>query len=265
MADPNSNGHPDHYNRRLYPGFCPPTDSNDQCGIHSNAGIQNKAFYLLAEGGTHPYSGFSVSGVGRDAAGRIFFTALRSYLPGKPAASLHAVRKATDSGCSLHYGFYNSICNSVRNAWQAVGVPENIIDESWFFTRRQYLDFLLKEPDHGGWSFWANQINGSCHPSDQGCITWRRVMVSRAFWDSGDFQNRADVRGSGLVNPPGSARPYDNRQFVRWCYKIYLQREPDQGGWDFWTNDLNGHGDYNITINAFLQSGGYRYRFITED
>jgi hypothetical protein len=86
-------------------------------------------------------------------------------------------------------------------------------------------------------------------------------MVSRAYWESGAFRNRDEVKNSGLLNPPGSARPYDNRQFVRWCYLMYLDREPDQGGWDFWTGDLNRHGDYNITINAFLRSGDYHYRY----
>ena len=125
---------------------------------------------------------------------------------------------------------------------------------------------LDKAPDQGGWAFWAdNNINRNCVPSDQACLDYWRMQVSRAFWDSMDFHARPDVRESGLVNPPGSARPYDNSQFVRWCYKIYLRREPDAGGWAFWTDDLNRHGDYNQTINAFLFSDAYRTRFNTMD
>ena len=47
-------------------------------GVHENSTIQSKAFYLLAEGGTHPYSDIQVTGIGRDAAERIFYAALTS-------------------------------------------------------------------------------------------------------------------------------------------------------------------------------------------
>ncbi|HEX7176994.1 MAG TPA: M4 family metallopeptidase [Pyrinomonadaceae bacterium] len=261
MYNPPSKGHPDHFNNRVYPGHCWPESANDNCGVHSNSGIQNKAFFLLAVGGTHPYSGISVPGVGNDVAARVFYRALTSHLLAKPYARLYQVRNATYNAAVELYGYHSTVGDKVEEAWRAVGVPSNPIYESWYFVEQHYKDFLNQSPDPGGWDYWANQINRNCHPNDQGCIEWRRVMVSRAFWESGAFRERAEVKNSGLLNPPGSARPYDNRQFVRWCYKMYLNREPDQGGWDFWTNDLNGHGDYNITINAFLRSGDYHYRY----
>lgn len=59
--------------------------------------------------------------------------------------------------------------------------------------------------------------------------------------------------------------PYDYRQFVRWCYKNYLRREPDSGGWNHWTSSLQRHGDYNQIINAFLSSVEYRERSLVND
>ena len=45
MSNPPAFGDPDHYNNRLYPGACTPNPIlNDNCGVHSNSGIQNKAF-----------------------------------------------------------------------------------------------------------------------------------------------------------------------------------------------------------------------------
>src|SRR5205814_309036 len=41
-------------------------------GVHKNSTIQSKAFNLLAEGGTHPYSGIQVTGIGRVAARKNF-------------------------------------------------------------------------------------------------------------------------------------------------------------------------------------------------
>ena len=55
-----------------------------------------------------------------------------------------------------------------------------------FFVRQHYLDFLNREPDAGGLSFWANQIT-SCG-SDQTCIDIRRINVSAAFYLSIEFQ-----------------------------------------------------------------------------
>ena len=55
-----------------------------------------------------------------------------------------------------------------------------------FFVRQHYLDFLNREPDAGGLSFWANQIT-SCG-SDQSCIDIRRINVSAAFYLSIEFQ-----------------------------------------------------------------------------
>ena len=44
--------------------------------------------------------------------------------------------------------------------------------------------------------------------------------------------------------PP--ANPIDNqREFVRWQYKDFLGREPDQAGWDFWTDNITKCLDAN--------------------
>ena len=136
------------------------------------------------------------------------------------------------------------------------GVTPNPIDDAHVYVRQLYRDFLLKEPDQGGLDFWAGQIT-QCG-SDQTCIDNQRVNVSRAFWESSEFQQQP--RASGLPNPNPPPQ-YVNREFVRMCYVIYLQRHPDQAGWDFWTNNLNGNNDYNNMIRAFLTSFEYRARF----
>src|SRR5439155_1598881 len=54
------------------------------------------------------------------------------------------------------------------------------------FVRQQYLDFLNREPDASGLTFWTNQIT-SCG-NDQQCINAQRVNVSAAFFLSTEFQ-----------------------------------------------------------------------------
>jgi uncharacterized protein (TIGR03118 family) len=64
--------------------------------------------------------------------------------------------------------------------------PRNIVDDTQFFVRQQYFDFLNREPDVAGLNFWTNQIL-SCG-SNQQCIELKRINVSAAFFLSIEFQ-----------------------------------------------------------------------------
>ena len=67
------------------------------------------------------------------------------------------------------------------------GTPtSNPIDQSQFFVRQHYADFLNREPDSPGLFFWTNQIT-SCG-NNAGCREIRRVNVSAAFILSIEFQ-----------------------------------------------------------------------------
>ncbi|HKP47474.1 MAG TPA: TIGR03118 family protein, partial [Pyrinomonadaceae bacterium] len=62
----------------------------------------------------------------------------------------------------------------------------NPIDDATFFVRQHYLDFLNREPDTAGQTFWVNQIT-SCG-ADANCIAQKRINVSAAFFLSIEFQ-----------------------------------------------------------------------------
>ena len=62
----------------------------------------------------------------------------------------------------------------------------NPIDGVPFFVRQQYLDFLGREPDPGGFAAWQALLNG-CAPGDTNCD---RIHVSSAFFRSPEFQER---------------------------------------------------------------------------
>src|SRR5207237_3572781 len=90
-------------------------------------------------------------------------------------------------------------------------VPRNKspIDDTYYFVRQHYVDFLNREPDPDGLAFWVNQIE-SCG-SDQQCREVRRINVSAAFYLSTEFQevgsfvyrfellNPSDVNYGGLL------------------------------------------------------------------
>jgi bacillolysin len=92
--------------------------SSDNGGVHTNSGVQNFAFYLLAEGGTGTNDGhsYSITGIGIPAAGEVAMRANTVYLR---ASSQYAdsraawVQAATDLGYST---------TTVEDVWTAVGV-----------------------------------------------------------------------------------------------------------------------------------------------
>jgi len=64
--------------------------------------------------------------------------------------------------------------------------PANPIDETAFFVRQHYRDFLNREPDAHGLAFWTNNIS-SCG-AYQGCREAKRIDTSAAFFLSIEFQ-----------------------------------------------------------------------------
>ena len=62
----------------------------------------------------------------------------------------------------------------------------NPIDNSDFFVRQHYLDFLNREPDPPGFGFWTGEIE-NCSPKPQ-CTEIKRINVSAAFFLSIEFQ-----------------------------------------------------------------------------
>ena len=67
-----------------------------------------------------------------------------------------------------------------------LSVSANAIDTNEYFVRQQYLDFLGREPDQGGFEYWTGQIN-QCN-GDASCIRQKRIDVSAAFFASPEFQ-----------------------------------------------------------------------------
>jgi len=62
----------------------------------------------------------------------------------------------------------------------------NPLDDTRFFVRQHYLDFLNREPDQEGFQFWVNEIE-QCG-SDAQCRELKRINVSAAFYLSIEFQ-----------------------------------------------------------------------------
>jgi zinc metalloprotease ZmpA len=102
-----------------------------QLDVHYSSGVGNHFFYLLSEGsGARTLNGVSynsptcnggtVTGIGHDAAAKIWYRALTVYMTsstnysGARTASLNAARDLYGAGSAQH--------NAVASAWTAVNV-----------------------------------------------------------------------------------------------------------------------------------------------
>jgi hypothetical protein len=74
-------------------------------------------------------------------------------------------------------------------AGQARPAGTNPTDDPAFFVRQHYLDFLGREPDAEGLTFWYNEITNTCFPFSPECVEVKRINVSAAFFLSIEFRD----------------------------------------------------------------------------
>lgn len=149
----------------------------------------------------------------------------------------------------------------------------NPIDNQRFFVWQHYADFLVNEPepDEGGLDFWTRQITDHCGTSfndNDACTDLWRVLTSRTFWVAS--HEPWFTSSYGLAPSDDPSEPDANARFIRETYRMYLRREADAPGYNFWYNDLSNWGNpanqdgVLHMISAFVHSGvpdGYRQRF----
>src|SRR5207247_8645826 len=70
-------------------------------------------------------------------------------------------------------------------------LANNPIDDSATFVTQGYRDFLNREPDANGLTFWTNEIT-SCG-ANAACVEAKRVNVSAAFFLSIEFQQTGSL------------------------------------------------------------------------
>jgi Zn-dependent metalloprotease len=125
FINPNTYGQPDTYLGTDWYNLsgCSPSGSNDNCGVHTNSGVQNHWFYLLSEGGSGTNDNgesYSVTAIGRFEARQIAYRALTEYL--SSSSQYIDARKASLEAAYDLYGQCSQEIISVGDAWHAVGV-----------------------------------------------------------------------------------------------------------------------------------------------
>jgi hypothetical protein len=168
------------------------------------------------------------------------------------------------------------------------GLKDNdIFGNARLFAMQQYRDFLNREGDPGGISFWTDQVASGATSRAQ-CI--------ENFFNSAEFQSGAapivrlyfaffnripDFGGlmywignlrsgfysldqiassfAGSAEFQGTYGSLTNAQFVDLIYHNLLGREPDSGGFAFWTHQLDsGQMSRGQVMRNFSESSEYQ-------
>jgi len=82
------------------------------------------------------------------------------------------------------------------------------IDDSDFFVNQQYVDFLNRFPDQGGFTFWLGQLQ-NCG-AVQSCINAKRIDVSNAFFFEQEFQQTGSYVFRLYRASFGNSQPFPN-------------------------------------------------------
>jgi len=114
MADPTQFGDPDKMTSPLY--FTGPQDNG---GVHQNTGINNKAAFLMTDGGT--FNGKTIVGLGIDKVAKIYYEAQINLLTsGSNYADLYNILFQACNNLILSGVTTAADCTQVRNAIDAV-------------------------------------------------------------------------------------------------------------------------------------------------
>jgi Lamin Tail Domain/Domain of unknown function (DUF4214) len=140
---------------------------------------------------------------------------------------------------SRAFSLLGSNTDAAFNANPDVAQSANAIDTAEYFVRQQYLDFLDREPDQGGFAYWSDQVN-QCN-GDANCIHNKRIDVSAAFFASAEFQQTGS--------------------YIYGLYAGTLGRTPDYGEFMPDRSQVLGGSGLEQAKTAFAQSFVQRNQF----
>jgi hypothetical protein len=113
--------------------------------------------------------------------------AANTYAQGQTAPTLRVVTEDPTLPSELFYGDVK-----VKPVRLRPGTNQRItIEDSDFFVQQQYIDFLSRFPDAGGFQAWMNVL-ASCN-GDAKCLfgpDGKRVEVSRGFYQSDEYHKK---------------------------------------------------------------------------
>jgi hypothetical protein len=155
-----------------------------------------------------------------------------------------------------------SLATITINSNDAPGAA-NPIDNSTFFVRQHYRDFLSRDPDTDGLAFWVNQIE-ACG-ADAQCRQIKRINVSAAFFLSIEFQEtgylvyrtyKVAFGDTTSANVTGSVPIIRSPDFTTDSHRIGQGVQVGIGNWQQQLED-----NKNAYLLAFVQDSRFQQFF----
>jgi len=95
-------------------------NNSDFCGVHTNSGVIEKAFYLITTGGS--FNGCEINGISKEKSIPLFYRGLLN-LTGDSSANFKSFYRAVIQACQdLNYD--TNVCNEVTRGLQAVEIDQ---------------------------------------------------------------------------------------------------------------------------------------------
>ena len=221
----------DHSGRNLHAGT--------RTGVFDYRDTTNCAYSISPTGQSFPAAGASGSagvtagsGCSWEASSAVSWITITSGASGVGSGTL-VFSVAADTGTIPRTGTL-SIAGQTFIVNQAGTYPPNSIDDTQFFVRQHYLDFLLREPDPTGFAFWVNNIE-SCG-SDAQCREVKRIDTSAAFFLSIEFQGTGYVvyrmYKTAYGDLPGTPVPITLNEFLADAKRVGQGVIVNVGDWE---------------------------------
>ena len=152
--------------------------------VHTNGGVQNRWFTLLAQGGFQ--NGVNVTGIGFDNAARIAWANLTTRL-GEASNFMDARNGAVDASSAMFGGCSNELLQNIR-AWRAVGLDAPLPNPQIFGNSYVCWD---------DFSYFPMTISGCWFPGST--LSWHFSPELNAVANGSDLQIQS-ISGSGTFS-----------------------------------------------------------------
>lgn len=264
MSNPKSYGQPDTYlGSNWYDQFaCPPAANNDYCGVHTNSGVMNFWFYILAEGkaGTNDNgAGYNVFGIGKENAARIVYRAETVYFTS--STNYFQAREWTIQAAKDLFGANSTEAITACQAWAAVGVgsancgtiPSKVLGAENICATSNY-QYTAANPDNV-------PLTWSVSPNLQIISASNTAVIVSAINAAVNGTASITMNVNGLISTkeiwigaPNTYYPAERVEFCNFVYRAQDYPGTTQGATYSWQY-VSGTG--NASASNFYSSGGY--------
>ncbi|HZW08046.1 MAG TPA: S8 family serine peptidase, partial [Phycisphaerales bacterium] len=207
---------PDHFSVRWTGMIQPPTSEEYTIYAYADDGVR-----VLIDG--HPLIDNWADQVPTEHEKKVTLTAGRLY--------------------SIAFEYYENFGGATaRLSWKTPTRPKEVVPQSqlytcWKATDQFVGDFfqgaLGRQPSAGERQEWTNRLTQA---PTEALLTAESKALGSAVFNSAEYAARN----------PDLQQYADARQYVGDLYRAFLQREPDQAGWEYWTNNTLTHGRAQI-------------------